>query len=83
MKMNQSLYDQVSNSKANLDKDKQEKQQLKKQKDEIEKDYKTRYMENLFAQIDKRITQLNFQANIYKKQKKLYSIYGAAPNAHN
>ena len=42
----------------------------------MEADVKLRFLEKLMQQIDKRIETCNFQTNILRKKKKLFSIYG-------
>ena len=45
----------------------------------IENEYRQQYYDSLREQILRRINQINFQTNIYRKQQKLFSIYGG-PN---
>lgn len=52
--------------------------QIKHKRAAVEAEIKTKFVENLIAQIDKRIEQCNFQSNLLKKQTKLYNIYGGA-----
>jgi len=50
---------------------------LKQQKRLIEGNFKRRFYIQLQSQLDKRIENVNQQTDILKKQKNLYSIYGA------
>lgn len=48
------------------------KDQLK----ELEKEFKSKFLQSLFEQLEKKIDMLKNQTNILKKQKELCEIYG-------
>jgi hypothetical protein len=77
--LNNSIYAGDSSiQKYGLATTNQRERHMRQQREQFEHEYKQRFYENLKDQMEKRINQINFQTNIYKKQKKLYSIYGGA-----